>query len=74
MSKRKIVIILTLCAVFLIAATLLVIPAAETFRCDRCHREVTEKPIHICEQTVDVTVCSACYQDYMDGKWKICPN
>ena len=74
MSKRKIVIILTLCAVFLIAAALLAVPAAETFACDHCHRTVTEKPSHICEQTVDVTVCSDCYQDYIDGKWKICPN
>ena len=73
MSKQRI--ILVLCALFLLAAAVrLFVPAAETCRCDHCHREVREKPIHICEQTVDMTVCSACYQDYMDGKWKICPN
>ena len=73
MSKRKIL-IAAIAALFLAAAVRLFAPAAETFRCDRCHREVTEKPIHICEQTVDVTVCSDCYQDYMDGKWRICQN
>ena len=74
MSKRKTILISVLCALFLIAAALLFVPAAETFRCDRCHRAVREKPIHICEQTVDVTVCSDCYQDYIDGKWRICQN
>ena len=72
MSKRRIL-LCVLCAVFLAAAVLLA-PAAETFACDHCHRTVTEKPSHICEQTVDVTVCSDCYQDYIDGKWRICQN
>ena len=72
MSKRRIL-LCVLCALFLAAAVLFV-PAAETFACDHCHRTVTEKPSHICEQTVDMTICSACYQDYLDGKWKICPN
>ena len=73
MSKRRIL-LCVLCALFLAAAVLLLVPAAETFACDCCHRTVKEKPIQICEQTVDMTVCSACYQDYLDGKWKICPN
>ena len=34
----------------------------------------TEKPIHIAEQTVDTTVCSDCYQDYLKGMWKICQS
>ena len=73
MSKRRIL-LCVLCALFLAAAVLLLVPAAETFACDCCHRTVKEKPIQICEQTVDMTICSACYQDYLDGKWKICPN
>ena len=72
MSKRRIL-LCVLCALFL-AAAVLPVPAAETFVCDCCHRTVKEKPIQICEQTVDMTICSACYQDYLDGKWKICPN
>ena len=72
MSKRRIL-LCVLCALFL-AAAVLPVPAAETFACGCCHRTVKEKPIQICEQTVDMTICSACYQDYLDGKWKICPN
>ena len=72
MSERRIL-LCVLCAFFL-AAAVLPVPAAETFACDCCHRTVKEKPIQICEQTVDMTICSACYQDYLDGKWKICPN
>ena len=74
MSKRKIILISVLCALFLAAAVLLLIPAAETFACDRCHLTVKEKPIHISEQSVDMTICSACYQDYIDGKWRICQS
>lgn len=48
------------------------IPTKETFRCDHCHRYVEEQPIHIGEQTVDLTICSDCYQDYANGGWTIC--
>ena len=74
MSKRKLILISGLCVLFLLAAALLAVPTSETFLCDHCHRQVTGKLNHICEHTTDVTVCADCYQDYIDGKWNICPN
>ena len=72
--KKKVTILLTCLALLAILALVLLWPRAETFSCDRCHRTVTEKPIFIAEQTVDMTVCSDCYQDYLKGMWKICRN
>ena len=72
--KKKITILLSCLALLAVLALVLYQPGAERFSCDRCHRTVTEKPIFIAEQTVDVTVCAACYQDYLKGMWKICQN
>ena len=72
--KKTIVILSVLFAACLVLLAALYTPAAETFSCDHCHRTVTEKPIHIAEQTVDMTVCSDCYQDYLKGMWKICQS
>lgn len=72
--KKKVTILLTCLALLAILALVLFRPGTERFFCDRCHRTVTEKPIHIAEQTVDMTVCSDCYQDYLKGMWKICQS
>ena len=72
MSKRKIMFISAICVLFLAAAAVLF--RTDRFYCDRCHLGVKEKPIHISEHTVDMTICSGCYQDYIDGKWRICQS
>ena len=72
--KKKVTILLTCLALLAILALVLFRPGTERFFCEHCHRTVTEKPIFIAEQTVDVTVCSDCYQDYLKGMWKICQS
>lgn len=72
--KKKVTILLTCLALLAILALVLFRPGTETFSCEHCHRTVTEKPIFITEQTVDVTICSDCYQDYLKGMWKICQS
>ena len=72
--KKKVTILLSCLALLAILALVLFWPGTERFFCEHCHRTVTEKPIFIAEQTVDVTVCSDCYQDYLKGMWKICQN
>ena len=72
--KKKITILLSCLALLAVLALVLYQPGAERFFCEHCHRTVTEKPIHIAEQTVDTTVCSDCYQDYLKGMWKICQS
>ena len=72
--KKKVTILLTCLALLAILALVLFWPGTERFFCEHCHRTVTEKPIFITEQTVDVMVCSDCYQDYLKGMWKICQN
>ena len=69
--RKKIAIILSCLAVLAVLNVLLFQPKAERFRCEHCDRTVTEKPIHIAEQSVDMTICSDCYQDYIKGMWKI---
>ena len=72
--KKKVTILLSCLALLAILALVLFWPGTERFFCEHCHRTVTEKPIFITEQTVDVMVCSDCYQDYLKGMWKICQN
>jgi len=72
--KKKITVLLFCLAAASVLAVLLYQPRTERFSCDHCHRTVTEKPIFITEQTVDVTVCSDCYQDYLKGMWKLCQS
>ena len=72
--KKKVTILLTCLALLAILALVLFWPGTERFFCEHCHRTVTEKPIFIAEQTVDMTVCSDCYQDYLKGMWKICQS
>ena len=72
--KKKVTILLSCLALLAVLALVLLWPRAERFSCDHCHRTVTEKPVHIAEQTVDMTICSACYQDYLKGMWKICQS
>jgi len=72
--KKKTIILLSCLAFLVVLALVLFQPRTERFFCEHCHRTVTEKPIHIAEQTVDMTVCSDCYQDYLKGMWKICRN
>ena len=72
--KTKLIVLLTCLALLAILALVLFRPGTERFSCDRCHRQVTEKPIYIAEGTVDMTVCSDCYQDYLKGMWKICQS
>ena len=72
--KKKVTILLTCLALLAILALVLFRPGAERFFCEHCHRTVTEKPIFIAEQTVDMTICSDCYQDYLKGMWKICQS
>ena len=72
--KKKLTVLLSCLALLTVLAVLLFQPRTERFFCEHCHRTVTEKPIHIAEQTVDTTVCSDCYQDYLKGMWKICQN
>ena len=74
MKKTIVILSVLFAACLVLLAAALYTPAAETFSCDRCHRQVTEKPNHLCEQTVDMTVCSDCYQDYLKGMWKICQS
>ncbi len=69
--KKRIIILLSCLAVILVLTVLLYQPGAERFFCEHCHRTVLEKPIFIAEQTVDMTICSDCYQDYLKGVWKI---
>lgn len=72
--KKAITVLLFCLALLTVLAALLYSPETERFSCDHCHRTVTEKPIHIAEQTVDMTVCSDCYHDYLKGMWKICQS
>ncbi len=72
--KKKVTILLTCLALLAILALVLFRPGTERFFCEHCHRTVTEKPIFIAEQTVDMTICSDCYQDYLKGMWKICQS
>ena len=72
--KKKIAVLLSCLAFLVVLVIVLFQPRSERFFCEHCHRTVTEKPIFITEQTVDVTVCSDCYQDYLKGMWKICQN
>lgn len=72
--KKKVTILLTCLALLAILALVLFRPGTERFFCEHCHRTVTEKPIFITEGTVDTTVCSDCYQDYLKGMWKICQS
>ena len=72
--KKKLTVLLSCLALLTVLAVLLFQPHTERFFCEHCHRTVTEKPIFITEQTVDVTVCSDCYQDHLKGMWKICQN
>ena len=72
--KKIITILLSCLALLAVLALVLYQPGAERFFCEHCHQTVTEKPIHIAEQTVDTTICSDCYQDYLKGMWKICQN
>ena len=72
--KKKVTILLSCLALLAILALVLFWPGTERFFCEHCHRTVTEKPIFIAEGTVDMTVCSDCYQDYLKGMWKICQN
>ena len=72
--KKKVTILLSCLALLAILALVLFRPGTERFFCEHCHRTVTEKPIFITEQTVDMTICSACYQDYLKGMWKICQS
>ncbi len=72
--KKKVTILLSCLALLAILALVLFWPGTERFFCEHCHRTVTEKPIFITEQTVDVTVCSDCYQDYLKGVWRICQS
>ena len=72
--KKKVTILLSCLALLAILALVLFWPGTERFFCEHCHRTVTEKPIFITEQTVDMTICSACYQDYLKGMWKICQS
>ena len=72
--KKKVTILLSCLALLAILALVLFRPGTERFFCEHCHRTVTKKPIFIAEQTVDMTVCSDCYQDYLKGMWKICQS
>ena len=72
--KKKIAVLLSCLAFLVVLVIVLFQPRTERFSCEHCHRTVTEKPIHIAEQTVDTTVCSDCYQDYLKGMWKICQS
>ena len=72
--KKKLTVLLSCLALLAILALVLFWPGTERFFCEHCHRTVTEKPIFITEQTVDVTVCADCYQVYLKGRWKICLN
>ena len=72
--KKNIAVLLSCLAFLVVLALVLFQTGSERFFCEHCHRTVTEKPIFIAEQTVDVTVCSDCYQDYLKGMWKICQN
>ena len=74
MKKTIVILSVLFAACLVLLAAALYTPAAETFFCEHCHRTVTEKPIHIAEQTVDMTICSDCYQDYLRGMWKICQS
>ena len=72
--KKKLTVLLSCLALLTVLAVLLFQPRTERFSCEHCHRTVTEKPIFIAEQTVDMTVCADCYQDYLKGMWKICQS
>ena len=72
--KKKTIILLSCAAFLVVLALALFQPGAERFFCEHCHRTVVEKPAFIAEQSVDVTVCSDCHQDYLKGVWRICPN
>jgi len=72
--KKKFTVLLTCLAFLAVLTVLLYQPGAERFFCEHCHRTVTEKPIFIAEQSVDMTVCSDCCQDYLKGMWKLCQS
>ena len=71
---KKIILFLSCLAAIAVLTVIFYQPGAERFFCEHCHRTVVEKPAFIAEQSVDVTVCSDCHQDYLKGVWRICPN
>ena len=54
------------------AVTLLSLSACgslDRFYCEHCHQTKVDTLHHITVGTVDTTVCTDCYQQYMNGEW-----
>ena len=72
-KKTAAILAATLLLIFFVILSIAILtPTTEIFYCDHCHRYVEERPIHICEQGVDLTICADCYQSYTNGEWTIC--
>lgn len=39
--------------------------------CDHCQKSFSDKPHYVSKNSVDCTLCSNCYNDYLLGKWKL---
>ena len=42
----------------------------ESFYCEHCHQTKFDVPHYITVDTVDITVCSKCYESYRNGEWQ----
>ena len=41
------------------------------FECEHCRQFKWERPHDITYHTVDMSICSECYERYMQGEWRI---
>ena len=61
----------------MLCALLLTACGEETFTCDLCHQEKTEKPHHALVKStafpdgIDMTLCQDCYDSYRRGEWEL---
>lgn len=58
-----------LAAALLFFAVLTACSIKDRFYCEHCHQTKVDTPHHITVGTVDTTVCTDCYQQYMNGEW-----
>lgn len=66
---KKIAVIVALLTALAAVALLSSCKMEKAFYCEHCHQTKTDIPHYITVDTVDITVCSECYESYKMGKW-----